>query len=155
MPVLRLIIQDLKPYLDKYLIKTHISIVPLVSIYFFNPRSSKWEPILQPLKISVDYLVLLTPDGENVKILVECKNEEVVEPEVKEQKMGQKQKQLREVTDNETGILRLNISSQMLSTLLAAKEVALSYKKQLQSPAFAILNFIMNKSKQQPVKQKQ
>jgi len=73
MPVLRLIVQDLKPFMDQYLIKTHISAVPLISLHFFNPRSSKWEPIIEPFQINIDYLILLTQDGQNVKFLLESK----------------------------------------------------------------------------------
>lgn len=71
MPVLRLVIQDIKPLIDKYLIKNHTMVASLITVHFFNPRSSEWEPIIEPFKTSLDYLVLDTPDGTNTKMMLE------------------------------------------------------------------------------------
>lgn len=82
--------------MHRYLIKTHFLIVPVITLLFFNPRSSKWEPIIEAFKASVDYLVLVTKDGPTMKFLVETTNDEV-------------------------GSLKINVSTQMIATLLAAK----------------------------------
>lgn len=71
MPVLRFMIQDISPLIDQYLIKNHTMVTCMISLYFFNPRSSQWEPILEPFKSTIDYLILTTPDGPNVKFLME------------------------------------------------------------------------------------
>ena len=70
MPVLRLVIQDLEPFVDKYLIKNHTMVSVLLSLYFFNPRSSTWEPIIEPYRCTIDYLILDLPQGSNTKFLV-------------------------------------------------------------------------------------
>ena len=77
----------------------------LLSLYFFNPRSSQWEPIIEPFKTTIDYLVLTTPDGPNVKFLVESHK-------IKED-------------ENQVGSLKVNVSTQMIETLLAAKDIAM------------------------------
>lgn len=55
MPVLRLLIEDTKPAMHKNIINSELFILPIVSLYFFNPRSSRWEPIIEPFKIAVNY----------------------------------------------------------------------------------------------------
>lgn len=45
-------------------------VASVISLHFFNPRSSEWEPIIEPFKTAVDYLVLDTLDGTNVKIIM-------------------------------------------------------------------------------------
>jgi hypothetical protein len=99
MPVLRFIMQESEPFLHKFLIKTQINIAPVISLLFFNPRSSKWEPIVEAFKATIDYLILVTPAGQNTKFLVDTNSEE-------------------------TGSLKINLSTQMISTLLATKEIA-------------------------------
>lgn len=91
--------------MHKYLIKNHLTISPVISLHFFNPRSSKWEPIIESFKLSLDYLVLTSPEGDNVKLLFET-----------------------DATNEKTGSLKINISTQMVSTLLAAKEIAYAEK---------------------------
>jgi hypothetical protein len=94
MPVVRFMLQDINPLVDQYLIKNHTMVSFMMSLYFFNPRSSQWEPIIEPFKSIVDYLVLLTPDGPNVKLLMESHK-------IKDY-------------ENEVGALKINVSTQML-----------------------------------------
>ena len=95
MPVLRLIIQDIDPLVDQYLIKNHTMISSCISLYFFNPRSSIWEPIIEPFRTTVDYLILDTALGKNVKMLMESHIN-------------------KEQEDASVGCLKVNISTQML-----------------------------------------
>ncbi len=94
MPVLRLMVQDIKPFIDKYLIKNHTMVASVISLHFFNPRSSEWEPIIEPFKTSIDYLILDTPDGPIVKIIMESS--------------------INSEDPNDTGTLKINASTQML-----------------------------------------
>lgn len=46
MPVMRLLVEGTQPGLQQTPITTEIFIVPIFRFYFFNPRSSRWEPII-------------------------------------------------------------------------------------------------------------
>lgn len=42
MPVVRLLIEDTSPAMHQTVISTELFVVPILSLYFFNPRSSRW-----------------------------------------------------------------------------------------------------------------
>ena len=70
MPVMRVLLEPTEPMVHNFLIKNHTSIVPVLSVLFFNPRSSKFEPIIEPFKAAIDYLILTTQNGPVVKFLI-------------------------------------------------------------------------------------
>jgi len=52
------------------LIKIHFVIIPIITLLFFNPRSSKWEPIIEAFKASIDYQTVEGQNGTNMNFIV-------------------------------------------------------------------------------------
>ena len=58
MPVLRLLVESTQPAMQQTVLTTEIFIVPILSLHFFNPRSSRWQPIIEPFKASVGLTII-------------------------------------------------------------------------------------------------
>ena len=78
------------------ILETEVFIVPIISLYFFNPRSSRWEPIIEPFKTFINYKA--TQFQSNISLSTNSLSEE-------------------------TSSLKINISTQMLSTVMATKDI--------------------------------
>lgn len=96
MPVLRLLIQDTQPAMHQNILETEVFVVPIISLYFFNPRSSRWEPIIEPFKSYLNYKA--THFESTISVLTNSMLEE-------------------------TSSLKINVSTQMLSTIMATKDI--------------------------------
>lgn len=99
MPMLRLVVEESEPAMQQVLLTTEIILVPIITLEFFNPRSSRWEPILEPFKASLTLTTITLNKIQSTSITL---------------KTGS--------LEEETSSLKLNLSTQMLSTLMAAKE---------------------------------
>lgn len=100
MPVLRLLLEDTSPAMHQTVISTELFVVPILSLYFFNPRSSRWEPIIEPFKATLNYSAVTLEGRQSVSINV--------------------------TTDSfseATSSLRVNVSTQMISTLIATRDI--------------------------------
>jgi|JI61114C2RNA_FD_contig_41_1673959_length_1144_multi_2_in_0_out_0_3 hypothetical protein len=80
-----------------------LSLVTYTELSFFNPRSSKWEPILEKNSFTVEYVSTRKERGMETTIGVECGNDPLLEK------------------------LNINVSSQFLTSLA---EVLSELKKQ-------------------------
>lgn len=69
-------------------------------MYFFNPRSSKWEPIIEPFKTTINYNTIGLNEQKRTEIFVKTNS----------------------LSESESS-LKINVSTQMISTLMAAKDI--------------------------------
>ena len=60
MPVIKFIIQESEPMFSSGLVKSELSYNLTFNLNFFNPRSSKWEPIIEKYQMDIIYLTVVT-----------------------------------------------------------------------------------------------
>jgi hypothetical protein len=70
MPVMRILIQETEPAMQQSIISTELFIVPIFSLYFFNPRSSRWEPIIEPFKSSLTLTTITINKEQSTSIVL-------------------------------------------------------------------------------------
>jgi hypothetical protein len=99
MPMLRLMVEESEPAMQQVLLTTEIILVPILTLEFFNPRSSRWEPIVEPFKAALGLTTITLNKSQSTSITL---------------KTGS--------LEDETSSLKVNFSTQLLSTLMAAKE---------------------------------
>lgn len=46
MPVIKFLMQETTPLFESDIVKSHFNILLTISLNFFNPRSSKFEPVI-------------------------------------------------------------------------------------------------------------
>ena len=110
MPVIRLLVEDTSPAMHQTVISTELFVVPILSLYFFNPRSSRWEPIVEPFKAAVSYNAVTLNKQQSVSINVTT-----------------------DALSEATSSLKINISTQMISTLIATRDIMRAEKANIDS----------------------
>jgi hypothetical protein len=108
MPVLRLLVEGTEPAMQQTVLSTEIFIVPIFSLYFFNPRSTRWEPIVEPFKAALALTTITLNREQSTSITL---------------KTG--------ALEEETSSLKVNLSTQLFSTLMAAQEAVNAEKASL------------------------
>lgn len=108
MPVINFITQETRILFSGDAIKNHLTTSLTIKLDFFNPRSANWEPIIETFQIGLDYLTLVSEFGPKGQIIISSSEIE----ELKE--------------------LRINLSTQLVTTLLATLEVAKSEQKKIE-----------------------
>lgn len=110
MPVINFIIQESNLLYHANVIKSELTDAITLKLDFFNPRSASWEPIIETFKLELNYAVINNPvTGPETKIILTSTPVE----ELKE--------------------LKINFSTQLVSTLLATVDIAKSENKKIES----------------------